>query len=614
MPTWIVSVLNHRGKVGLPALLVLAVLAMSVCAGVRAWWYGFVAAALVAGGLMVLLWRRGGYGMRTVLLLGIVLRLAVLWLPPTLSDDAYRYVWDGLLQVEGINPYRYVPEDPALAGFHDEPIYGRLNSSRFYSVYPPLSQVFFAVAGLFYGFGWEVSYYVLKVLLAGMEFGAMLLLARMIPARRMILYAWNPLVVIETAGQAHTEAVMLFFLVLALWLARRRRGSAAAAALTCAGWVKLYPFVLLPFLWRRFRWRAVWPPVLVSAVLVLPYFDPAIPGHVAASLDLYVRYFEFNAGLYYGVKKVLLVWTGEDWSKTLGPLFRMVFLAALPVLYVLDVRRRWPLHRAFVWTLGAFFVCATTVHPWYLLGLLAVSMLAPRPSWHWLWLGGASIGTYLLYVDGPYWPFVVLGWGGWAVLAAIRYADPVLQRLQRRRARRKFEAIRDLIPASAASVLDLGAGEGYVGEEVGRRLGARVHLADVVDMNRTRLPHTVYDGRRLPFADRAFDVTILYFVLHHCADPEAVLREALRVSRHGVIVAESVYETEPERRRLAFLDRWANRLRSGGRMRAQEAHLHFRTVAGWRELFDRLGAAVVAEKRRGRWIHRQAFFRLRPPA
>ena len=87
-----------------------------------------------------------------------------------------------------------------------------------------------------------------------------------------------------------------------------------------------------------------------------------------------------------------------------------------------------------------------------------------------------------------------------------------------------------------------------------------------------------------------------------------MLAEALRVTRRRVIVAESVYEKAWDRRLLAFLDRRANRLRSGGAMAAQEAHLHFRTAAAWRALFEHVGAEVLDEKRRGRWVHKQALF------
>jgi ubiquinone/menaquinone biosynthesis C-methylase UbiE len=161
-------------------------------------------------------------------------------------------------------------------------------------------------------------------------------------------------------------------------------------------------------------------------------------------------------------------------------------------------------------------------------------------------------------------------------------------------------------------VLDLGAGEGYVGAEVARRWPVDVHLADVIDMNRTELLHTVYDGRRLPFKKEAFDTTILYFVLHHAEEPEAVIREALRVTRKEVVVVESVYKAAWDLNLLTFLDVWANRIRSLGRMRTQEEHLHFRTANAWIALFEKNGARVVRQFRKGRWVHKQHFFLLEP--
>ena len=127
-------------------------------------------------------------------------------------------------------------------------------------------------------------------------------------------------------------------------------------------------------------------------------------------------------------------------------------------------------------------------------------------------------------------------------------------------------------------------------------------------MNRTPLPHHLYDGRRLPFEAGTFDAVVLYFVLHHAEEAPQVLREALRVAPGRVVVVESVYEKAWDLRLLTVLDRLANRLRSGGKMRGQEEHLHFRTRAAWRNLFAEAGAEILAEQRRGRLVHRQALF------
>jgi SAM-dependent methyltransferase len=151
-----------------------------------------------------------------------------------------------------------------------------------------------------------------------------------------------------------------------------------------------------------------------------------------------------------------------------------------------------------------------------------------------------------------------------------------------------------------------------VAQSLQKRTGAAVTLADVVDLNRTDLPHRCYDGRSLPLDDDAVDVTLLYFVLHHAEDPEAVLREALRVSRSRVVVAESIVTGRGQHLLLRTLDRLANRLRSGGILRAQERHLSFRSAGAWVDLARRLGATVRHAEVRRHPIHPQGFYVLEP--
>lgn len=390
-----------------------------VWAASRATWPLFVGASFVGASGLVLLWRRDSLSMKEVLWGALLLRLAFLPLLPDLTDDPFRYIWDGWLQLEGINPYKFVPSDPALESFQDTTLYKELNSQQYYSIYPPLSQLVFAFGALFYEQSWVLSYYVLKAVFVAAEFTGVFLLARLTTARNLLLYAWNPLILVETAGQGHTEALLMPLLFLALWAVRRRRGGLASVAIAGAGFVKIYPFALGPYLLRRFGWRAVWPGGLVGAALSLPYAAPYVLPHIKASVDLFAELFEFNAGPYYFLKHLLWMGTGTDWSKTIGPLFRGLFLSSLPVLYVLDARLDWSFRRACLLLLGAFLVLSTTVHPWYLLPIIGFGVMGPRPSWHWIWLGVCSMGTYLFYVDGPYWTWVWLGWGGAGGLAMI---------------------------------------------------------------------------------------------------------------------------------------------------------------------------------------------------
>lgn len=379
-------------------------------------WPLLVASSFLSCGGLILLWRRDPVSRREVLWGGLILRLAFFPLLPELTDDPFRYIWDGWLQIEGVNPYKFVPSDPSLEGFQDAEIFGKLNSKEYYSIYPPLSQILFGAGALFYDGGWTTSYYVLKGLFAAAEFGGVWVLSRLTSARNLMLYAWNPLVLIETAGQGHTEALLMPLLFTALWAVKKKRGGIASAAIAGAGLVKIYPFALGPYLLRRFGWRAVWPGALVVAGLCIPYAAPYTLPHIKASVDLFAELFEFNAGPYYFLKHVLWVWTGADWSKTIGPAFRGLFLLSLPVLYGLDAWKDWSFRRACLLLLGTFLVLSTTVHPWYLLPVVGLGVMGPRPSWHWIWLGVCSIGTYLFYIDGSYWIWIWLGWGGAGLL------------------------------------------------------------------------------------------------------------------------------------------------------------------------------------------------------
>jgi len=149
-------------------------------------------------------------------------------------------------------------------------------------------------------------------------------------------------------------------------------------------------------------------------------------------------------------------------------------------------------------------------------------------------------------------------------------------------------------------VLDLGTGEGYVpGALEGG--GRWVCGADVGGFRRAPLPYVVYDGARLPFDDGAFDTTLLLLTLHHCDAPEAVLDEAMRVTRARLIVTESVYRDRLERFWLDTLDGRLNRRRHGGTMNVP---LRFRTPEAWRALFASRGLRVAATRWLGPWWER----------
>lgn len=662
-----------------------------------------IAGMLVSGGGTIYLWLRGRLTMAQVIVGAVIARFAALPLGPSVTDDTFRYIWDGWLQLDGVNPFALRPEEWMTAASVDvadryRELYEQLNSASYFSVYPPVSQLIFAAGArvdAFLGARGDIleSYYAIKAAFLALELGALACLARMVSARTLVLYAWSPLVVLETAGQGHTEAALVAFLVMTVWAVRERRAWGASLALAGTAMVKLYPVLLFPLLWRRFGWAGIWPGVAAMVGLSIPYAAWFVPSHVFDSLNLYVRLFEFFGGPYFAIKHLLLAVTGTDFSKAIGPVFRAIFLTGVPIIFLLDAWRNWRIERSMLWILGGFLALSTTVHPWYLLGVLPLTCLrldrgdltdAQRdarliplrraPLLGWWWLSVIAPATYGYYTGLPYWPWVWIGWGGAALFACypvLRDPGLVPRRirawlgdLQRRRSQEKAERVRPWLPKCSTAttpvsardaspgfageeyetcrgnerpvqVLDLGAGEGFVGQaiyEIGRptshgelphdellndpplyvQPSYEVRLCDVSDLNRTQLPHDLYDGNTLPYEDGRFDAVVLYFVLHHCEQPRRVLNEALRVASQRVIVVESVVTGPIQHQLLRAADIAVNRIREGGSLKGQEPYLAFRSANGWKTLAEEEGATVIDITCWSGWIHPQARLVLEP--
>ncbi len=159
-----------------------------------------------------------------MLLLAAAMRVIPLAWPPFLSSDVFRYVWDGRVQAQGINPYLYLPAAPQLAFLRDDEIYASTNrSEEAPTIYPPMAQVIFAAIGQVWS-----SVAMVKIVMAGFEavaIGAVVLLLRRaaLPTAGVLVYAWNPLPVWEYAGNGHIDAASLGFMALAMLVATSRR-------------------------------------------------------------------------------------------------------------------------------------------------------------------------------------------------------------------------------------------------------------------------------------------------------------------------------------------------------------------------------------------------------
>jgi alpha-1,6-mannosyltransferase len=234
----------------------------SGCSGWSVWLY--VAAIVV---VMTQPVNRATFGI--VIGFAVALQAVLLFADPFSSSDIYRYVWDGVVQHAHVNPYRYVPGDPALSWLRapNQDVFDNINRRDYaHTIYPPAAQMIY----------WLVTF--LSPTVDGMKaamFGfeclagwALLALLRHLgrPRTQILLYAWCPLLVWEIGGGGHVDAAVFAFVVLALLFRYRERPVLTGLFLGLAVMTKFYPLVLLPALYKRGDWKM--PATLVAVVAV----------------------------------------------------------------------------------------------------------------------------------------------------------------------------------------------------------------------------------------------------------------------------------------------------------------------------------------------------------
>src|SRR5229473_729141 len=209
-----------------------------------------------------------------VLVLAGIFRLSIVFASPYLSDDIYRYVWDGRVQAAGINPYRYIPADDHLKSLRDEEIYPKINRRDYaHTIYPPVAEaIYFLTTRVSESITW------MKATMIGFEAIAVWAIAQLLASfglsrQRILIYAWHPLAVWEFAGSGHFDAIALAFIALALLARRKHAEVATGVALACAALVKFLPLALFPALYKRWSWKMPLAIVMTAGLAYLPYLS-----------------------------------------------------------------------------------------------------------------------------------------------------------------------------------------------------------------------------------------------------------------------------------------------------------------------------------------------------
>lgn len=338
------------------------------------------------------------------LALALAWRLPFLTAGPILSDDVYRYLWDGRVQRYGIDPYGTTPGDADLQSLHTD-LTRRIDptSAVLPTIYPPAAELLFRVVAVVDESveAWLLVTLACDVAIAGFVWAWLIHAGR--PPWWVLAYWWHPLVTIEGVGGGHIDLVGTLFVAGAAYALARRFRTAAAVSLALAFAVKFLPAVLAPLVWRRIRLRDAVVAAVVLAALYAPFItaDRWLP---LGSLAVYTEKWRFNGPLF--------AWL-EPWLDARAGL-GVAVLAGVG----LAAAARWRLPAddpaTWAWPMAGAMLCMPAVYPWYLLWL--TPFLTSRAGWPLVTWTLASLLTYLVW--RPY-----LAGGGWVLPAWVEWVE-----------------------------------------------------------------------------------------------------------------------------------------------------------------------------------------------
>lgn len=342
----------------------------------------------------------GKTNFKLLMYLAFVFRAVFILAIPNLSQDFYRFIWDGRIILEGINPYLNTVESfisrAAFPVTQAQELYngmGTLNASHFTN-YPPIKQLCFVLAGLVSGKSILGSAIVMRLLIIAADFGTLYfgkkLLERLkIPVYNIFWYILNPFIIIELTGNLHFEGVMLFFLIWSLYLLHKNKWQWSAIVFALAVSVKLIPLIFLPLLYQWFVSKKDSPLLLkisrligyyiivgvTTILLFLPFYSSQFVTNYTETVALWFQNFEFNASLYYIAREIGYSFRGYNEIAYIGKYTALiVFVFVMVVALFRKNKTMVELITAMLIVLSFYFFTATTVHPWYVATLLLLSV------------------------------------------------------------------------------------------------------------------------------------------------------------------------------------------------------------------------------------------------
>ncbi|MEJ7691543.1 hypothetical protein [Daejeonella sp.] len=318
---------------------------------------------------------------------GISFRLLLLFSVPNLSDDVYRFIWDGRLAANGINPFSHLPREimqmPAVTGISKE-LFVLLNSPSYYTIYPPVLQGMFLLTGKLFPVNVFSAIVFMKCMIVIVELGTFYLVIQLLkkmslPKHLSLLYILNPLVIAELTGNVHFEGVMVFFVLLSFLFLLNYNMQLSAVSLGVGIATKLVPVLFLPLIINKLGWNKglLFAAIsgLITIALFAALFDWDTMLHMLNSVNLFFQHFEFNASIYYLVRYIGTVTMGFNIIAIAGP--ALILIGGL-IICMISFKGKNISSRSYftkgLFVITAWYLFSTTIHPWYICLPVAVSI------------------------------------------------------------------------------------------------------------------------------------------------------------------------------------------------------------------------------------------------
>ncbi len=338
---------------------------------------------VLAFGSYLFLWSSTNINLQWTL--GILTRIGLFLTLPILSDDIFRFLWDGFLLKNGIHPFAELPSyylDKNVDGL-SEALYVKLNSQNYFTVYPPINQGLFWLA-VTVSENWLVATGVLRAMFLLADIGTMYYLQKILErsgknTHLAFLYFLNPLVILEGVGNVHFEVLLVFFLAAAIYYYPTSKMKSGAAFGLAIG-TKLLPLIVLPFLFLKDvmtrNWKLTVITGLVCITSLLPMLNNSFINGMQNSLALYVQNFEFNGSVFRIAREIGILVQGYNPIKTIGPIFSLISFLGIIAYSVFAFRKKYDLPKTMLFVWSIYLLLASTVHPWYILPLILLGILS----------------------------------------------------------------------------------------------------------------------------------------------------------------------------------------------------------------------------------------------